>query len=176
MIVRKDLVIAILATFCLTAVLFTAMPVSSSGKEFDPWLDYNDDGIIDLKDVYSMHQAYGTEGNSTRSVAIAGHATKLIKLAEGEVVSNTLPWWSGYIPVDGYSKASISIHMDPTNNNMLKVVWMSNSSAFGFAGDLAFNFHDFVKTYDIANNVLTFSVWHNEVYEAYIWVDVYLMA
>jgi hypothetical protein len=45
------------------------MPVSSSGT-YDPWLDYNEDGIIDLKDVYPMHQAYSTLGDPTKNVNV----------------------------------------------------------------------------------------------------------
>jgi len=60
--IRKELLI-ILITFCLTATLFSIIPVGSQGvREYDPWYDMNDDGIIDLWDVYHMNMKYGTEG------------------------------------------------------------------------------------------------------------------
>lgn len=64
---KKDLVIAVLATFCLTAAFFAIMPVSSLGT-YDPWLDINDDGKIDLKDYYTVGKAYGTYGNPAKNV------------------------------------------------------------------------------------------------------------
>jgi hypothetical protein len=63
MIRKKDLIIAVLATFCLTATLFMIAPTSSvPTRRYDPWLDYNDDGKIELKDVYAMDLAYGATG------------------------------------------------------------------------------------------------------------------
>ncbi len=69
MITRKSLIIAVLCTFCLTVSIFSIMPVSSLGT-YDSWLDYNDDGTIDLKDVYPMHQAFGAEGDPTKNVNV----------------------------------------------------------------------------------------------------------
>jgi hypothetical protein len=69
MITRKTLIITVLCTFCLTVSIFSIMPVSSIGT-YDPWLDYNGDGKIDLKDVYPMHLAYGAAGDSTKNVNV----------------------------------------------------------------------------------------------------------
>ncbi len=64
MITRKTLVIAVLYTFCLTVSVFSIMPVSSSGGTYNPWYDINDDGKIDLKDVFAVSKAYGTTGEA----------------------------------------------------------------------------------------------------------------
>jgi len=68
MITKKTLLLSFVSVLC-AATLFFAIPVSSSGT-YDPWLDYNGDGIVDLKDVYPMHQAYGTSGDPTRNVNV----------------------------------------------------------------------------------------------------------
>jgi hypothetical protein len=68
---KKDLTIAVLATFCLTATLFIIAPTSSApARQYDPWLDYNGDGKIELKDVYAMYLAYGTSGDPTKNVNV----------------------------------------------------------------------------------------------------------
>ena len=60
--IRKDLVIAILATFCLTSVLFS-IPASSSGIwPYNPWWDITDDGKIDVQDIARVVGAFGTYG------------------------------------------------------------------------------------------------------------------
>ena len=62
--IRKEVQI-VLITFCLTATLFSIIPVGSQGiREYDPWYDMNDDGIIDLWDVYHMNMKYGTTGTA----------------------------------------------------------------------------------------------------------------
>jgi hypothetical protein len=57
----------------LVAVLFTVIlaPLSGqSGNSYDPWLDYNDDGMIDANDLRILAQSHGTSGNPTRSVYV----------------------------------------------------------------------------------------------------------
>jgi hypothetical protein len=59
--IRKDVIFAVLATFCLTTILFTVIPVGSYGI-YDPWIDFNDDGKIDVKDVALVASNYGSKG------------------------------------------------------------------------------------------------------------------
>jgi len=63
-ILKKDLLIAILATFCITAILFTAIPIRSTPGpgEYDPWIDTNDDGILNYEDLFNLASRYGTFG------------------------------------------------------------------------------------------------------------------
>jgi len=68
---RRDLIIVILTTFLLTVALFTVIPIlSQSAGEYDPWLDINDDGKIDMKDVGSVARAFGATGDATVKAAI----------------------------------------------------------------------------------------------------------
>jgi hypothetical protein len=59
--IRKDVIFAVLATFCLTTILFTVIPVGSYGT-YDPWIDFNDDGKIDVKDVSLVASNFGSKG------------------------------------------------------------------------------------------------------------------
>lgn len=66
--IRKDLIIAVLTTFCLTVILFTIIPIRSS--PYDPWLDTNDDGHIDGKELGDVAAAFGTYGNPINKTAL----------------------------------------------------------------------------------------------------------
>jgi len=69
--VRKDLIIAILATFCLTATLFLIIPTRSQTiGNYDPWLDTNADGKIDGKDLGAAAYAFGSGGDPTKDVNV----------------------------------------------------------------------------------------------------------
>lgn len=65
---KKDVVIAILATFCLTSTLFMILPTRS--QEYDPWADLNEDGIVDIFDVVGVTSIYETTGDSTKNVNV----------------------------------------------------------------------------------------------------------
>jgi len=69
---KKDLVIAILSTFCLTAALFIIIPTRSSPGigEYDPWVDLNDDGTINILDCIIISGAFGTSGDPTKNVNV----------------------------------------------------------------------------------------------------------
>ncbi|MEM3714053.1 MAG: hypothetical protein QXF82_03800 [Nitrososphaeria archaeon] len=42
---------------------------------YDPWLDYNDDGRIDMKDIGITCRAFGTTGDPTKNVNITAYTT-----------------------------------------------------------------------------------------------------
>jgi len=68
---RKDLIIAILGTFCLTVTLFTVIPIRSQTTEpYDPWEDLNDDGKIDIYDAVLLLNSYGTTGSPVNKTAL----------------------------------------------------------------------------------------------------------
>lgn len=71
MVTKKDLVIAVLTTFCLTATLFMIVPTESSHSIYDPWLDTNGDGQINILDLSASAIAFGTSGDPTKPVEIA---------------------------------------------------------------------------------------------------------
>lgn len=72
MVDKKDLVIAVLAASCLTFTLFSILPSKSSpsAAPYDPWLDTNDDGTINMRDIGAMCNAFGTYGDPTKNVNV----------------------------------------------------------------------------------------------------------
>lgn len=64
MVTKKDLVIAVLSTFCLTAALFmiTVTRGTPDEAEYDPRMDYNGDGVINMRDIGYVCGLFQTEG------------------------------------------------------------------------------------------------------------------
>jgi len=58
---KKYLIIAVLATFCLTAALFMTVPTKSQ-TGYDSWIDVNDDGTIDMADISMEIEAFMATG------------------------------------------------------------------------------------------------------------------
>lgn len=68
---RRDLITAVLLTFCI-ALMFVAVPTKSQGAlEYDPWKDVNDDGKIDILDVTSLTGVYGAKGTPITKALVA---------------------------------------------------------------------------------------------------------
>ncbi len=62
MVSRRDLVVAVLLAFCVTASLFTITMTRGLGGGYDPWLDVTDDGYIGVDDIYAVATHFGFEG------------------------------------------------------------------------------------------------------------------
>ena len=68
---KKSLAISIISTFCLTSIIFLIIPVHSyTPYTYNPWLDVNDDGKINLVDTFTTDLAYGTTGDPTKPVNV----------------------------------------------------------------------------------------------------------
>jgi hypothetical protein len=74
MVTKKNLLIVVLTTACLTSVLFTALPIRSAMFEYDPWGDLTGptagvpDGTINMRDVnweILRFNTFGTPVNRT---------------------------------------------------------------------------------------------------------------
>ena len=62
MIVKKSLLVVALALFCLTVLVFSAIPAIGQTGEYDPWLDVNDDGYIGIDDIFNVASHFAGEG------------------------------------------------------------------------------------------------------------------
>jgi len=68
---RRDVLVAVLVTFCLTSALFVVKPIGSQiQRQYDPWIDTNDDGKIDMKDVIKTISLFGTTGTPINKTAL----------------------------------------------------------------------------------------------------------
>lgn len=95
MVTKKDLIIAVLLTFCLTATLFTIIPTHSQVNPYDPWCDLNEDGVIDITDVVMATSRYRSTGDPTKNVTVTNWP----------VASGVMVWWGPWTPPDSSVKS-----------------------------------------------------------------------
>jgi hypothetical protein len=69
---KKDLIIAVLATFCLTATLFMVTSTRSQTPigTYDPTVDINHDGSVNILDAILLANHFSTSGDPTISVYV----------------------------------------------------------------------------------------------------------
>jgi hypothetical protein len=75
--IGKNMIRAIMITFCFTVMLFVTVPIRSATNTYNPWLDFNDDGKIGLTDLVQLanslvqlRNSYGTNGAPTVKAAL----------------------------------------------------------------------------------------------------------
>jgi hypothetical protein len=70
--IRKDMIFAVVTTFCLSALMFAVIPIRSGLPTYDPWADTNDDNKIDMKDIGNVAFLFGLSNtdNLTRNVNV----------------------------------------------------------------------------------------------------------
>jgi hypothetical protein len=115
---RKSLVIAVLFTFCLTVSVFSVIPVSSIGT-YDPWLDSNDDGKIDLKDYFAVGKAYGTSGDPTKNVNVTNLTPSIsdyevLKMGRINITGSFYDYMANYS--GGYSRIGLLVSIVGVKN------------------------------------------------------------
>ena len=154
---KKDLVIVILATFCLTFTLFAILPAGSNDStlgtgEYDPWLDSNDDGKINILECIALANVFGSSGDPTRNVNVTNWPSqqpepswKVISMEElnisltyGNIGTAT------NIYVGDYSR--MFIHMKITNASFIsyhptviwlnQIIWTTSTYAYMFSSEL----------------------------------------
>jgi hypothetical protein len=185
---KKYLIIAVLATFCLTATLFMVVPTKSQSGSYDPWTDVNGDGSIDMADISLGIEGFMSNGDATKPVNvtnwptsqpvnITGHATKLVIAASFGALSAGQEWWSPNILVDGYSKVAVSVSLNQATNSLVMFGYDGVGPVNMFKFEQVSNFDFiFVKTYDVPNKYIIIVVYNGGAYTAQLFVDIYLMA
>jgi len=68
---NRYIILALGIVSVLLGSLFVSnLILAQSGGEYDPWLDYNEDGTIDVNDLSPLGEAYGSSGDPTKNVTI----------------------------------------------------------------------------------------------------------
>jgi hypothetical protein len=179
MVTKKDLIIAVLATFCLTATLFIILP-SRSAEPYNPWADVSGpimgepDGTINMRDINYEIMRFNTLGDTTKNVTIAGHANKLA-YTNSTTVSGNSYFLTPFISVDGYSKVTICIY-NTAANNFYRLSTYHFESVSSFYVDTATDFgNDLVKTCDVPNQQIRVRFENNDATSRNLHIDVYLI-
>ena len=171
---RKDIVIVVLATFCLAVTLFTVLPIRSSPNGYDPWIDLDDDGKIGPYDFYMFARAYGSSGDPTKNVTIAGRTNKLAYSTTTVVPNGDGGYVSPWIPVDGYSKMTVCIYYAAISDVYRLDARHSGGDYFSMdlLNDIGFHF---VKTYDVPNEEIRIYLVNFDTYDRTLRLDIYLI-
>jgi hypothetical protein len=112
MIDKKDLIIAVLATFCLIISAYIVIAARNNGMlasgsvptpTYDPILDVNHDGMVEGRDMVAVARAYMTSGDPTLNVTVSP--------VPGIPV--TLPYWYIYSAPFIVCNESIAYHPSP---------------------------------------------------------------
>jgi len=87
MVAKKDMVVAVLITFCFAAALFMIAPSSSqsSRHEYDPWLDLNDDGKINIVDISKIAAAFDKTGTPINKTELLLELQSKLQALEAKV-------------------------------------------------------------------------------------------
>ena len=177
MIMKKHVLVAVLVTFCLTFVLFGISPTRSASNPYDPWLDTNDDGVINMRDIGAACSAFGASGDPAKNVTIAGHANKLVIAASQEFLDVGQYFDSAPILVDGYSKVSINVYL--TNSGIDYYLLCSHEAAPAWWFEVDYrretDWAGFSKTYDVMNKYLFIKVFNIGSLSSLLSIDVYLI-
>lgn len=71
MLKKRYIVIAIgIVSVLLGSLFISNIILAQTGGEYDPWLDLNEDGTIDVNDLSPMGQSYGSSGDTTKNVNV----------------------------------------------------------------------------------------------------------
>lgn len=68
--IKKGLIVAVLATLCLAVTLFATVPTKSQSGGYDPWVDVNNDGSIDMLDISIAIDDFMTYGTPLTKAGI----------------------------------------------------------------------------------------------------------
>jgi hypothetical protein len=122
LVTKKDLLITFLAAFCLAAALFMIIPTRSSPGvgEYDAWVDVNDDGKISILDISAVARAYGTSGNATKAVVIAGYSN-VENLTSFVLMNQTL--MNITISTAGYRMLTLSLYAESKDAHKFEIFW-----------------------------------------------------
>jgi hypothetical protein len=123
---KKYLIIAVLATFCLTATLFMIVPTRSQSGSYDARTDVNGDGTIDMADISIGIDGFMTNGDPTLNVSVTNWPKS----------SDVLVWWgrslvdgayvvSNYYYSDGYSTLHMLIDVGGLTGNETCVFYVA---------------------------------------------------
>jgi predicted secreted protein len=112
---RRDLLIAIIVTFCLAVVLFAAIPTWSSpgAGDYNPWYDVNDDGSIDGSDLIVLCRAFGSTGQPITKASIqydSGWMNITDKCGQNIVMTHNLNSTDLIVDIQGKTSLSSGPH------------------------------------------------------------------
>jgi hypothetical protein len=194
---KKDLIIAVLATFCLTATLFMVASTRSQTPSgtYDPLHDANHDGKIDVLDAIIVANDFGTSGDPTLNVNVTNWPSRLLANYADDSGWFTLgaypnPDSSTYrtLSITGYRQVSVYVIFDSSSDVVAEVrVGMGdfngcNIAAYNWATYYSISevtgadhtVRPFTQTIDVRGPQLRIEAYNNKDYSISVRIAVYV--
>ena len=121
----KTFIVGCLIGMFVALLIYTPISQTQTEKQYDPWADMNDDGKIDVKDIYYLASIYGTTGDPNKPVVINGYyAKEWNETFQLDYAESKLLW----IPTKGLREITFKISIWPR-------VWyyVSSTTRIGYA-------------------------------------------
>jgi hypothetical protein len=177
---REQFSLAVLLALVLLTVSSAPWSGQQSSNAYDAWLDYNEDGVIDVNELYRIAEAYGSSGEPIRNVTVSGHVTSYIRLGgESNISIPALSnWLSEMITIDGYAKVTILIRV--SNSGSYNVIWdllaCDNDGHSWLIETVTQGANNWVKTYDAMSQGIRIKISNSYNFMITADVAVYLVA
>lgn len=170
--------IAILLALFLVTVASVPWSGQNSSNSYDPWLDYNEDGRIDVNELHRIAEVYGSSGELTRNVTVSSHITSYIRLGGASNIS--IPpfstWWSERITIDGYAKVTILEKESLVGYLALDLYACDNDGHEWLMERPVRNNGYLVKTYDVMSPGIRVKIYNSSSNAITVDIAVYLVA
>jgi len=176
---KGQLVIATLLAVVLLVVASAPYSGQQTGNTYDPWLDYNEDGVIDVDELHRIAEAYGSYGEPTRNVTVSRHATSYIRFGGASNISIPAEgsWMSEMISIDGYAKVTILIRASIGGGNVYCDLYACDNDGHSWLIERPPQVNgNCVKTYDVMSQGIRILIYNFYAYAVTADVAVYLIA
>jgi len=173
----KQLVIGMLLALALLTLAHAPLSGQLDSGSYDPWLDYDENGIIDARELSRLGESYGSSGDITRNVTIASHVTAYLRPG-GEHLSipGSSNWLSDMISVDGYATVTVLIWVSSASNSYYELSASDNDGYSWIAESIYPDGQSWVKTYDVMNQRIQIKIYNGNTAAITAEVAIYLVA
>lgn len=170
----KQFATATLFALVLLTVASTPLSGQQTSGSYDPWLDYDENGIIDANELHSLGEAYGSSGDATKNITVTGHATEYLRPGLHISILSGDDWLSDMISIDGYAKVTVLIRLSLASNCNYQI-FACDDDGESWQIEQA-NVASWVKTYDVMNQRIQMKINNNSASAITAEVGIYLMA
>ena len=176
----STLVNIILSAILLTSIGFIG--VTAQTQQYDPWIDINEDGDINMLDAIRFAGVYGTSGDPAKNVTVINWPQNI----DVTITSYANNGGSLYVTVDptsisweyidtvGYRKISIGFDPVGTTDLDVSIVWLVGGLGYTWE---SFNLSDNeLRVYEVLGRTMGIGVYNPDIVAHNIYLDYYITA
>ena len=179
--ITKKLMVAVLCTFCLTAALLSAVPVESAAT-YDPWVDVNHDGKINVLDLIKVAVGVGSSGNPSLNVTVANFPSGFDTLVWFNTLVNNTTLFSPVYDAKGYGHLNIMGGVDVAGSDTVTVffigaIWNAQHNGFTpmlvYSQVLTYSSNRIIVNLPVPSTSFYFYAYANSATNHHIWLNYY---